>query len=147
MPNKRNPDVIELLRAAYPVVQGAISELSGVLSLPSGYHRDLQGTKGPLIRATEHGLMALNLMANLIDEMRFNTDKMEQAYDRGMFATDLAVELAAKNIPFRKAYRLVKEGLDEIESFSLSESLAKRVSTGAAADLRLDELQARLDQL
>lgn len=147
MPNKRNPDVVELLRAAYPVAQGAMSELSGILSLSSGYHRDLQGTKGPLIRATEHGLMALRLIPNLVNELSFNKTKMSNAFDRGMFATDLAVDLAAKSIPFRQAYRLVKEGLDEIESFSARESITKRTSSGACADLRLDELQARLDQL
>src|SRR4029079_19782464 len=51
MPNKRNPDVVELLRASPAVVEGAIAELSAILSLPSGYHRDLQATKAPLLRA------------------------------------------------------------------------------------------------
>ncbi|MFO0548971.1 MAG: lyase family protein [Polyangiaceae bacterium] len=51
MPQKRNPDVVELLRASCSVVQGAITELMGLVSLPAGYHRDLQLTKAPPPRA------------------------------------------------------------------------------------------------
>ncbi len=144
MPNKRNPDVVELLRAAYGVVQGAMTELTASLSLPSGYHRDLQNTKGPLLRATEHALGALRLVPALLKELEFSPEKLSSAYDKGMFATDMAVDLAAKNIPFRQAYRLVKEGLDEIAEFSPQESLNKRTSPGATADLRLDLIRTRL---
>ncbi|MEM7081408.1 MAG: argininosuccinate lyase [Pseudomonadota bacterium] len=147
MPNKRNPDVIELLRAAFGVVDGAMTELTANLSLPSGYHRDLQNTKGPLLRAVQHALGALRLMPELLETVTFNVETMSKAMDRGMFATDIAVELAAKNIPFRQAYRLVKEGLDEIDDLSPSDSLNKRVSPGGAADLRLDLIQARLNTL
>src|SRR5262249_38331327 len=48
MPNKKNPDVVELLRASPSVVLGAMAEVESLLSLPSGYHRDLQATKGPI---------------------------------------------------------------------------------------------------
>ena len=147
MPNKRNPDVIELLRAAFGVVQGATTELTASLSLPSGYHRDLQNTKGPLLRATGHAIQALQLVPALLRELEFNDDKLAVAFDRGMFATDMAVELAAKNIPFRQAYRLVKDGLDELSEFSPLDSLNKRTSPGATADLRLDLIQARLTAL
>jgi len=147
MPNKRNPDVVELLRAAYAVVQGAMTELTASLSLPSGYHRDLQNTKGPLLRATEHALEALRLIPALLEELVFDEQKLSRAFDPGMFATDMAVELAAKSIPFRQAYRLVKEGLDEIGEFSPKDSLDKRTSPGATADLRLDLIQARLTDI
>lgn len=147
MPNKRNPDVIELLRAAFGTVQGAMTELTATLSLPSGYQRDLQNTKGPMLRATEHAIEALQLIPALLENLEFHSDQMEGAFDRGMFATDMAVELAASNIPFRQAYRLVKDGLDEIAEFSPTESLNKRTSPGAMADLRLDLIQARLDAL
>ncbi|MFK8032320.1 MAG: argininosuccinate lyase [Gammaproteobacteria bacterium] len=147
MPNKRNPDVIELLRGAFGTVQGAMTELTATLSLPSGYQRDLQNTKGPMLRATEHAIEALQLVPALLQELKFHPEQMENAFDRGMFATDMAVELAASNIPFRQAYRLVKDGLDEITDFSPLDSLQKRTSPGASADLRLDLIQARLDEL
>ena len=52
MPNKSNPDVVELLRGRAATIDGAIVEIQSVLSLPSGYQRDLQLTKAPLIRAS-----------------------------------------------------------------------------------------------
>ncbi|MFT3776586.1 MAG: lyase family protein [Minicystis sp.] len=62
MPNKKNPDVVELLRAATAPVLGAMAEIESVLALPSGYHRDLQATKGPVLRALAHGIEALSLV-------------------------------------------------------------------------------------
>src|SRR5206468_421144 len=50
MPNKKNPDVVELLRASAARIFGAEAEIASALSLPSGYHRDLQATKAPFVR-------------------------------------------------------------------------------------------------
>jgi argininosuccinate lyase len=55
MPNKRNPDVIELLRASHAGVAAARCEIEQLLSLPSGYHRDLQASKGALVRGFGKG--------------------------------------------------------------------------------------------
>jgi argininosuccinate lyase len=79
MPNKRNPDVVELLRALPGVVEGARAELGATLSLPSGYHRDLQATKGPVLRAFGRGLEGLALVPTLIDEVRFDEARMRAA--------------------------------------------------------------------
>jgi argininosuccinate lyase len=65
MPNKNNPDTIELLRSVHGVIHGAQAELSSMLSLPSGYQRDLQSTKPPLLRAFSRGLQALALLPEL----------------------------------------------------------------------------------
>ncbi len=105
MPNKRNPDLIELLRASYAVVAGARTEIESLLSLPSGYHRDLQFSKGPLLRAFNHGLAALALVPDLLSRMQWQPEKMRTAIDPGMFATDCAMELAANGVPFRDAYQ------------------------------------------
>ncbi|MDH3768689.1 MAG: argininosuccinate lyase, partial [Gammaproteobacteria bacterium] len=88
MPNKRNPDLIELLRATHGVVQGAITEMHAVLSLPSGYHRDLQTTKGPLLRAFARGLEAMSCMPALILSTSFNEEKLRGAIEPAMYATD-----------------------------------------------------------
>ncbi|MEO6172098.1 MAG: argininosuccinate lyase, partial [Arenimonas sp.] len=96
MPNKRNPDLIELLRASYAVVAGARTEIESLLSLPSGYHRDLQFSKGPLLRGFNHGLAALALVPDLLSHMQWQPEKMRAAIDPGMYATDCAMELAAR---------------------------------------------------
>jgi argininosuccinate lyase len=145
MPNKRNPDVVELLRAAYGVVQGATSELQATLGLPSAYHRDLQNTKPPLLRALQHGIAALGLIPDLAMSLEFDRDAMLAAISPGMFATDRAVELTAAGVPFRDAYVQVASELDQLGDRSAVASNAARVSLGAPGNLGLDRLRARLD--
>ncbi|MDR2872816.1 MAG: argininosuccinate lyase [Xanthomonadaceae bacterium] len=148
MPNKRNPDVIELMRATHASVSGARSEIEQLLSLPSGYHRDLQNGKGALVRGFHHGLGALELLPALLANLEWRPDKLRAAIDSGMYATDVAVEAAASGIPFRDAYRAAAASADQAgEGRSPEASLVARVSPGAAADLQLDELQQRWERL
>jgi argininosuccinate lyase len=147
MPNKRNPDVVELLRAAYATVQGAMAELQALLALPSGYHRDLQATKPPTLRAMRHGLDALHLLPDLIDAMILDLPRMRAAITPDMFATDLATELAAQGVPFRDAYQQVANALPTLADRDPAHSIAARTSPGACADLGLDLLEADLNAL
>ncbi|HEV2606413.1 MAG TPA: lyase family protein, partial [Xanthomonadaceae bacterium] len=92
MPNKRNPDVIELLRASYAPVAAARVEIESLLSLPSGYQRDLQYGKGSLVHGFGHGLDALALLPDLLRGLRWNAERMRAAIEPGMYATDRAIE-------------------------------------------------------
>jgi argininosuccinate lyase len=114
------------------------------LSLPSGYHRDLQVTKGPLLRAMRQGLHALSLVARLVSDLTLRAATMRNAITPEMFATDRAIELARTGTPFRDAYRSVAGDLTAPGAHDIEASLAARVSPGATADLRLDVLRARL---
>ena len=148
MPNKRNPDVIELMRATHASVAAARTEIEQLLSLPSGYHRDLQGSKGAIFHGFGRGLPALELLPDLLANLEWREDRMRAAMDSGMYATDVAVEQAAAGVPFREAYRAAAASTDEAGSGRTPESsLAARVSPGAAADLRLDELRERWESL
>lgn len=147
MPNKRNPDVVELLRAAYAPIPGAITEIQQILSLPSGYHRDLQSTKGPLMRAVHHALGALALVERLVAELRWLPQPMREAISHDTYATDRAVELAVEGLPFREAYRRTAQELEQLKGRAPEESVAARTSPGACADLRLDTLLARFEAL
>ncbi len=149
MPNKHNPDVIELLRAAGAPVSAAIHEISAVLSLPSGYHRDLQRTKGPLLRAVKEGLQALSVAEQVLRLLTFDKQRMRMAITREMLATDRTVHLALQGIPFRDAYRQVADDLGTdgetlASDTQVHESLDARVSLGGTAALGLDRLRARL---
>jgi argininosuccinate lyase len=146
MPNKRNPDVVELMRGTYASVAAAKSEIEHLLSLPSGYHRDLQVTKGALFHGFGKGLQALALLPDLLRRMQWKPEAMRAALEPSMYATDLAVDLAKQGMPFRDAYR---EAADPARwaGGHPAESLAARVSPGAAGDLRLDALRKRLDAL
>lgn len=146
MPNKFNPDVVELLRGRAATPEAAISEIQSILSLPSGYQRDLQLTKAPLIRGMESSLQALAIVPALIRGMTYRPDAMRAAISPDMFATDIALEQTAAGVPFREAYLEAKRRLDDLESPDVDASLAQRLSPGGCADLRLDQIRERLVQ-
>ncbi|QOY63639.1 argininosuccinate lyase [Lysobacter sp. H21R4] len=146
MPNKRNPDVIELMRASYASVAAARSEIEQLLSLPSGYHRDLQFSKGAIFHAFGRGLGALELLPDLLRNLEWKPEAMRAALEPSMYATDLAVDLARAGTPFRDAYRQAADPA-RWEAGDADASLAARVSPGAAGDLRLDLLRERLHAL
>ncbi|TZF91125.1 argininosuccinate lyase, partial [Cognatilysobacter lacus] len=139
MPNKRNPDVVELLRASHAAVSAARTEIEQVVALPSAYHRDLQFTKAPLVRGMGQGLRALALLPGLMQSIAWREDAMRAAIDPSLYATDLAVELARDGMPFREAYRAAADSA-RWEARDPQASLDARVSPGGPADLRLDEL-------
>ena len=147
MPNKSNPDVVELLRARAATIDGAVVEIQSVLSLPSGYQRDLQLTKAPLIRGLKAALQALALVPPLVEGVEFKEEKMRQAISLDMFATDIALANTARGVPFRTAYLEAKQSLDEMDSADAAASLAQRVSPGGCGDLQLDRIRRRLEQV
>jgi argininosuccinate lyase len=145
MPNKRNPDVVELMRASYASVAAARTEIEQLLSLPSGYQRDLQFSKGAIFHGFSRGLAALSLLPDLLARLEWHAPAMRAAIEPSMYATDLAIEQAVAGVPFRDAYRRAAESSNAAgEGRTPEASIAARVSPGAAADLRLDALRARL---
>ncbi len=145
MPNKRNPDVIELMRATHASVAAARTEIEQLLSLPSGYHRDLQASKGAIFHGFGRGLAALELLPALLANLEWREERLRVAIDSGMYATDVAVDAAIAGVPFRDAYRAAAASSDSAGQGRTPEgSLAARTSPGAAVDLRLDVLRERL---
>ncbi|MGH8154313.1 MAG: argininosuccinate lyase [Rhodanobacteraceae bacterium] len=148
MPNKHNPDVIELLRATYASVAAARCEIENLLSLPAGYQRDLQFTKGAIFHGMHRGLTALELVPDLLTRMQWNEGAMRAAIEPAMYATDVAIEQAAVGVPFRDAYLAAAEAAQESgRGRTPEQSLAARTSPGAHADLRLEDLRRRLEEL
>ena len=146
MPQKRNPDVVELMRAACSVVQGALAEVQSITALPSGYHRDLQLTKAPTLRGLDEALATTRLVPRLIEGLSFDRARMEAAVTPECFATDRAIELTASGVPFREAYRRIASDPEGGGARSAAESIRARVSPGAPGDLRLDEIARRLGE-
>lgn len=144
MPNKRNPDVVELLRALPAVVEGAMAETQSVLSLPSSYHRDLQATKAPTLRAFGRALQGLALVPALVEGTEFDAVALKQAITPDLFATDRALELVVAGVPFRDAYRQAAEEIPTYAGRDVDASLKARVSLGGAGNVGLDRLAARL---
>jgi argininosuccinate lyase len=145
MPNKRNPDVIELMRATHASVAAARTEIEQLLSLPSGYHRDLQASKGAIVHGFGRGLAALELLPDLLTNLEWREERLRAAIDSGMYATDVAVEAAIAGVPFRDAYKAAAASAASAGQGRTPEaSLAARTSPGASADLRLGSLRERI---
>ena len=147
MPNKLNPDTVELLRSLHGGIVGARVELESVLSLPSGYQRDLQDTKPPLLRAMRRGLAGLSIAPALLDTLRWNEARMAEAVAPELHATDRANEFVADGLAFRDAYRQAASELDQLGQRSPKDSLERRVSPGGCANLMLDALTDRHQRL
>ncbi len=107
MPQKRNPDVLELLRASSATTQACLDEaLMITAKLPSGYHRDLQRLKPPLFRAIDLAGDSVDIMAYLLEGLEFLPENIN--LDDSIFATQEAYRLVTeRGIPFREAYRTV----------------------------------------
>jgi argininosuccinate lyase len=113
MPQKRNPDVFELVRARSATAQACLAEILGVTAkLPSGYHRDLQLIKFPLFRAIDLALETLAILPAAIDALQFNRAALR--IDPALRAAEEANRLVlAEGIPFREAYRRVAAKLKD----------------------------------
>lgn len=100
MPQKRNPDVAELLRASAVRVRAARREIEDLGALPGGYHRDLQLTKQPLVRGVETGDRCLRVATRLVEAMVPTPTPLDPV----LYAT---AEALRREKPFREAYREV----------------------------------------
>ncbi len=107
MPQKRNPDVFELVRGRTATAHACLVEVLGITAkLPSGYQRDLQLIKAPLFRSLDICHETLDIMAAAIPQLRFQPDRIR--LDPDIHAAAEANELVAKEgIPFREAYRRI----------------------------------------
>jgi argininosuccinate lyase len=107
MPQKKNPDVFELVRGRSATAQACLHEaLAIVAKLPSGYHRDLQLLKAPLFRAIDLAAETSAVMAHALAGVRFRRDRIR--LDPSLDATEEAYRLVLdEGVPFREAYRRV----------------------------------------
>ncbi len=113
MPQKRNPDAIELLRAhARQLVADRAALLDVLRDLPSGYHRDLQLLKPPLFRAHDRAQALCAVAARLLEGLELDEEALRRACaDPALQASARALALAAEGVPFRQAYaRVAREG-------------------------------------
>jgi argininosuccinate lyase len=115
MPQKRNPDVFELMRGRSAVAQAALNEVLGVTQkMTSGYHRDLQLIKPPLFRAIDSCLQTLEILPGALNGVRFRAENIR--LDPGIHAAAAANALVAKEgIPFREAYQQIAAKLKDQE--------------------------------
>ncbi|MDQ6858555.1 MAG: argininosuccinate lyase [Chloroflexota bacterium] len=170
MPQKKNPDVAELVRGrAGRIIGDLVAVLATLKGLPLAYNGDLQEQRVPLYDAAA-AAPALDALALVVTGLRFDRAAMQSATERGMLgATDLADHLAARGVPFREAHaivgRIVRERLaagvdlagittaelrahdprfsdDAAAEATVTRSLAARRSPGGTAPIRVREALA-----
>jgi len=145
MPQKNNPDVVELVRARVARVMACeLAVMDIARGLPSGYNRDLQETKGPFMEGIAMTRDCLRSMAQMTGRMEVNIPALITGFSPGVFATDRALELVAKGMPFRDAYHYIKANLGELETLNAVESVRKKTHLGAPAGLDFAWYEGRL---
>jgi len=139
MPQKRNPDIAELLRAKPARAIGDVVALLTVSKgLPLAYNKDLQETQEPLYDALETARASLAVLPGLVAGLEFDVTRMtEAAQDPALGATDLAEELVRRGLPFREAHELVGRLVRRAEELSTS-LRGLGAAELAAVDARLD---------
>jgi argininosuccinate lyase len=131
MPQKRNPDMLELIRGRCGNVYGDLFALMTILKgLPIGYNRDLQEDKRIVFRAYDTVSQCLTMAAAIVNSASYDKERIEPTLDRGFLdATSLAEYLVTKGIPFRTAHHIVgtlvarceKEGKHALKQLSVAE--------------------------
>jgi argininosuccinate lyase len=176
MPQKKNPDIPELMRGKTGRVTGALMALlMTVKGLPLTYNRDLQEDKEQVFDALDTVKASLSITAELLDHTEFNVERLRAATSGGfMTATDLADYLVRRNMPFRQAHgvvgrivafcqerdcELVDLTLAELREFSelieadifevlsVDGSVKSRVCTGGTSGVRVEEALHKVEQL
>lgn len=116
MPQKRNPDAMELARGkAGRLIGAVVSSLTLLKGLPTGYNKDLQEDKETLFESFDSLLALLPAVIGTLRTMSFNRERCRAAVDPSMLATDLADYLVRSGVPFREAHEMVGKLVREAE--------------------------------
>jgi len=146
MPQKKNPDSLELLRGKTGRLVGHLVALLITLKgLPSTYNKDLQEDKEPLFDALDTLKLALPVAAGVVRTLKVNGEVMAAALDDGMLATDLADYLVRRSVPFRQSHELVGRAVRQAEALGLPLSELPLAEFGAISTLFDENLYAAFD--
>jgi argininosuccinate lyase len=139
MPQKKNPDGLELTRAKAAALGSCAFQIKSVIrALPSGYNRDFQETKEPFMRGLKTALSLFRIMELTVRALTVNGDALRRAFSPEIFATDEAYLQVVRGKSFRDAYRDVGLNLEKLKALDPAQTIRNRQSTGTAGNLRLD---------
>jgi argininosuccinate lyase len=148
MPQKKNPDGLELTRSASAVISAASTEVKNIIrSLPSGYNRDFQSAKEPFIRGNRMALTILKVMDLTITKLQVNEDRLVAGFTPDIYATDAALEMVAAGSTFREAYKEVGLNLNKLTDRDPYEAVKSRTHSGSTGNPRFEICREAIDQL
>ena len=140
MPQKKNPDGLELARSRSAIVDGDAATVKALVrALPSGYNRDFQDTKAPLIEGASTTWLLVAIMARMVSQLEVHEDKLKGACNSLLYATDLVFQRVRNGETFRDAYKDVGLHLEMVKvPEDITAALKSRTSIGAPGNLLLD---------
>lgn len=146
MPNKKNPDVAELIRGKHSLMAGYAATLQSVTAnLGGGYHRDLQLTKEPVIRAFETATEILDMSRMLIEGLSFNEKVLREACSSDLMAAEMAYKLVKEEgLSFREAYKKVKNQSESVPLMNLEELFSEYSQLGSPGNPGIDRLMEQV---
>jgi argininosuccinate lyase len=140
MPQKKNPDGLELARSRSSVVSSCASRVKSIIrSLPSGYNRDFQDTKGPLMEGTKAAWQLVGIMRRMLEGLEVHEQKLAEACVPELYATDVVLQQVAAGKNFRDTYKDIGLHLDGVQAMDPVETIRNRSSLGTTGNLGLDE--------
>lgn len=144
MPQKRNPDVVELARAACGQLRGAAATVEAIATgLPSSYHRDFQLLKKPLLGALKDAAAWLDVLQALVPALQVKAERAAEACTDELYAAHAACQLVKEGWTFRDAYREVAAEL-AAGAFQPDRAALRSTHTGGTANLGLDAAEREL---
>ncbi len=149
MPQKRNPDGMELVRGKAGVLSAlSVWTKNVVRGLPSGYNRDVQETKEPMMRALDMTLEMLGVVARTAGSVSVNRERLAKSFSADLLATDEVFKHVQAGMSFRDAYREVAGELESLskEPTDPAEVIKRRSSTGTPGNPDLDPVRGELAQ-
>lgn len=139
MPQKRNPCPLEIIRAKSAVLQGQLFQtLEVVRALPSGYNRDFQETKRPIMQGLEITSASLRVFSQIFSELQVNKEICIEAFTPELFATDQVLKLTGEGMPFRDAYKQVAKDPDTISTNDPVANILSKKHLGATGNLGIE---------
>ena len=148
MPQKKNPDGLELARSRSCLITSASERVKDTIrSLPSGYNRDFQDTKEPVIEGLRACFELVAIMARMVDGLIVHEENLVSACKSELYATDKVFKMVKEGKSFRDSYKEVGLSLDDVVADDPYEALKSRTSVGAANNLRLDVAKKEADDL
>lgn len=146
MPQKKNLDVAELVRAKHhEIVSNEFLLLQLSSKLTTGYHRDFQLTKEPVVKSFTSLLDMIKATSLMVKHLTVDETKLQGKIYPELFAADRANELVKEGIPFRDAYKLVASSLESLETEDPKQVLESRTHLGATGNLGLEILTKNLN--
>ena len=138
MPQKRNPDGLELTRSRSAVVSSCSERVKSIIrSLPSGYNRDFQDTKEPLMTGSKTALTSVRVMKLMIERLAVHPDRLIAGCKSELYATDEVLKRLSQGGSFRDVYKEVGMSLDSVSTYDAVQTIRERTSQGTTGNLGL----------